>query len=191
MIVICGDLQPLTGSQRFVASIAGRAAHDGAVVQVVGIVPDGIDGDAQLLKLAASGIGHAAVLRTWARPLEGADLELALRYLPDVRVIVGADLESDALAAVVDAAAFIGAILVVVGTAPAGIKDNTGLPDSAVVLQAPARDLDGTFAGFVAAFAVRLDAGEPASDAWDATMRALAVDVVSPGVVRGAPPAAR
>jgi hypothetical protein len=54
-----------------------------------------------------------------------------------------------------------------------------GEPDAdAIVLDSPPSDPEGTFAGFVAALAVRLDAGEPAGTAWSATVAALAVDSV-------------
>jgi len=54
----------------------------------------------------------------------------------------------------------------------------SGLPSSALVLQAPASDPGGGFAGFVAALAVRIDAGEAPPDAIKATVAALAVDPV-------------
>ena len=46
-------------------------------------------------------------------------------------------------------------------------------------LQAAATDPDGTFAGFVAALATRLDAGRPAAEAWQETIAGLAADRVS------------
>ncbi|MEO8462398.1 MAG: hypothetical protein ABI555_04250, partial [Chloroflexota bacterium] len=163
-----------------------------SVVQVVGIVPEGADGDATLLALTEAGIGHAAVLRTALRALEGADLDLALRYLPDTRVVVAIDLESELLPALADGAAFAGAPLVVVTAhgGAAGVGQLT-LPDSAIVLQAPVSDPDGTFAGFVAAFASRLDAGDAAADAWMGTLQSLAVDPISGSVGRPAPAADR
>ena len=179
MIVICGDLQPVAGRQRLAASIAGSAAHGGAVVQVVGIVPDGPEGDGYLLELAALGVGHAAVLRTRPRSLESADLELALRYLPDVRVVVAAGLEPGLIASVADGAAFAEANLVIVNSLSAEKPVDADLPTSAIVLEAPATDPDGTFAGFVAAFAGRLDSGEVPADAWEATLQTLAVDAIT------------
>ncbi|MES2209527.1 MAG: hypothetical protein V4515_05005 [Chloroflexota bacterium] len=181
MIAICGDLDGHGRGERLAASIAGRAAGAGAAVQVVGIIPDGPDGDARLLQLAASGIGHAAVLRTRARSVERADLDLALRYLPDVRVVIAAELVPAVFAAVVEAVAFAGASLIVVNAESVGVSVDAALPESAIVLAAPASDPDGTFAGFVAAFAVRLDAGDPTAEAWDDTVRSLAVDAVSRG----------
>jgi hypothetical protein len=61
--------------------------------------------------------------------------------------------------------------------APGG--DGTAeLPATALVLQPPGADPDGTFAGFVAALAVRLDVGEESASALRATIAALAVDAV-------------
>lgn len=191
MIAICGALHGTPRGRSPALAIAERAGQAGASVQVVGIVPDGPEGDAELLGLAASGVGHAAVLRTGARPMEHADIELALRYLPDVHVVVATDLQADALTAVSDGAAYAGATLVIVTSASATGPDQVGMPESAIVLQAPAVDPEGTFAGFVAALAVRLDAGDVPADAWDATVRALAVDAISRGPGDRSPAAAR
>lgn len=191
MIAICGALHATSRGRSRALAIAERAGQAGASVQVVGIVPDGPEGDAELLGLAASGVGHAAVLRTGARPIERADIELALRYLPDVRVVVATDLEAECLPAVSDGAAYAGATLVIVTSASATGLDQVGIPESAIVLQAPATDPEGTFAGFVAAFAARLDAGDVPADAWDATVRTLAVDAISRGQGHPGPAAAR
>ena len=110
--------------------------------------------------------------------MESADVSLALRYLPEVRVVVAAGLEPGLLTAVAEGAAFAGAPLVVVNV-DHDATDVPAMPAEATVLAAPASDPDGTFAGFVAAFAVRLDRGEVPSDAWAGTLGALAVDPVS------------
>lgn len=192
MIVVSGNLSLVGRHEGLAPAVARRAAATGAVVQVVGVVPDGPDGDARLMALVAAGVGHAAVLRTAARPLERADLDLALRYLPEVRVVVAANLDQDLLSVLVEGAGYAGAVLIVIApTSARTAADVAGLPDSAIVLQAPASDPDGTFAGFVGALAARLDGGEVPEAAWDATVRALAVDAVSPGRVRGAAPTAR
>ena len=185
MIVICGSLEPAGRQETLATAVATRAVAHDAVVQVVGIVPEGADGDATLLALTEAGVGHAAVLRAASRPLERADLDLALRYLPDARVVVAVDLDAELLPALADGAAFAGAPLVVVMAhgAAAGVGQ-LELPDSAIVLQAPVSDPDGTFAGFVAAFASRLDAGDVAADAWMGTLQSLAVDPISRGVGR-------
>ncbi len=186
MIVICGDLSATDTSENLASTIAQRTAAAGGTVQVVGIVPDGADGDRRLMDLSASGVGHAAVLRTAQRPLERADLELALRYLPDVRVVVAAEVNPALLPVIAEGAGYAGAQLVVVArAAQPGPADDAALPAMAIVLQAPATDPDGTFSGFVGAFAAGLDAGAAPEEAWLATIRALAVDPVSPGSDRG------
>ncbi len=89
--------------------------------------------------------------------MDAGDLQLALRYLPDYRVvIIAAELEPAALASVVAAAAWAGAQLVVLvgaGRVPAA------LPADATVLERPGADPDGAFARMVATYAVALDGG--------------------------------
>jgi hypothetical protein len=178
MIVVCGDLERGAGHGPSAVAIASRATAAGSRTELVGIIPDGPVGDRRLIDLATSGIGHAAVLRTTDRPLEAADVELALRYLPDIRVVIAAGLADDLVAAAAAGAAFAAAPLVIL--APAGKRaSEPGDAGLVVTLEAPATDPDETFAGFVAAFAVRLDAGEVPADAWTETIRRLAVDPVS------------
>ncbi|MBA2380760.1 MAG: hypothetical protein H0V73_01500 [Chloroflexi bacterium] len=92
--------------------------------------------------------------------VDSGDLELALRYVPDYRVVVlAADLDAPSLAAVVTAAAWSGARLVAL--VPAGSAVDA-IPSDATVLERPTTD-DGAFAATVAAYAVALDQGiEPA-----------------------------
>ena len=98
-------------------------------------------------------------------PLEAADLELALRYLPDYRVVVLAQsLDEAALAAARDAARWAGAQVIEV-MAPGG--EGTAL-DDATVLEAPAEDAEGAFASLVGRYAAALDAGTPPADAFAA-----------------------
>ena len=180
MIVVCGSLEPAGRHDALAVLIAARAVSAGAAAQVIGIVPDGAVGDRRLISLASAGVGHAAVLRSAPRELEPADVELALRYLPDVRVVVDAGGPPELLPTLADGAAYGGATFILVGdhAATAAAKD---LPPSAIVLEAPAGDPDGTFAGFVGALAARLDGGAVPADAWAATVRELAVDAVRPG----------
>ena len=93
--------------------------------------------------------------------LDGGDLQLALGYLPDYRVVVIAEaLDESALAPVVAAARWAGARLIVV--VPTGTIGH-GLPDDATVLESPPIDPDGAFATVVGAYAGALDRGaEPA-----------------------------
>lgn len=181
MIVICGELsRPATGGIS-ASGVAVRAAAAGATTQVVGVVPQGGAGDRRLLELAMAGVGHVAVLREPAREVEPADLDLALRYLPEARVIVCLAMPVAVVETASQHAAWSGAALVVAdadgraGAAPSGGEARV---DGAIVLAAPARDPDGTFAGFVGTLAARLDAGATPADAWAGTTRDLAVDSV-------------
>lgn len=88
--------------------------------------------------------------------LEAADVELALRYLPQAAVIVLADaLVESGLVAGAEGADFAAARLVVL--VPAGVTAPV-LPAGATVLEAPPED-DGSFGRLVGLFAGALDAG--------------------------------
>ena len=180
MIAICGSLDPVGHRDALAVQIAARGASAGAAAQVIGIVPEGESGDRLLIALAAAGVGHAAVLRGAARALEAADVELALRYLPDIRVVVDAAGPASLIPTLADGAAYAGATFILIGDR-ATASAQGDLPASAIVLEAPSHDPDGTFAGFVGALAARLDAGAAPADAWAATVRDLAVDAVTPG----------
>ena len=93
--------------------------------------------------------------------LDAADLELALRYLPDYRVIVVAPgLDAAAIAMVVAAAGWSEARLVVLVD---GRGEPADLPADATVLEQPG-DADAAFAAVVARYAVELDRGtDPAA----------------------------
>jgi hypothetical protein len=98
------------------------------------------------------------------RPLDTGDLQLALRYLPDYRVVVVADQFDEApLGTIVEAARWAGAQLIVV--VPAG-STGSGVPDDATVLEAPPVDADGAFAAVVGAYAAALDRGATPADAF-------------------------
>ena len=165
MIAVVGRLDGAT------LAIARRAVRAGAAAELVATIPPGPAGDRALLDVAAAGIGHAAALRSPATSLEPADLELALRYLPDVRVVVVA-MDAQALGAVAgSSAAWAGARLVVVAAEGAD-----RLPGDAIVLAPPASDPDEAFAGTVAALAARLDGGEEPTSAWAAVTRDLGLE---------------
>lgn len=92
-----------------------------------------------------------------SRPaLEAADVDLALKFLPQAGVIVLAGpIPEAAVAAAVEGAAFAGARLVVLvsrGAVP------SALPAEATVLETPPDD-DGSFGRMVGTFAGALDAG--------------------------------
>jgi hypothetical protein len=185
MIVVCGEFGGPLARGTSALVVAARAAAAGAAVQAVGVVPDDPEGDKVLQGLVSAGVGHVAVLRGPVRALEAADVDLALRYLSEVRVVVTVGLDGGAVAAAAERASWAGATLIAVRWAGDG-AEATGaaggvageLPDGTIELEAPASDPDGTFAGFVAALAARIDGGAPPAEAWTATTRALAVDPV-------------
>jgi hypothetical protein len=148
--------------------IAAAAAGAGAGVEIVGSVTDDGNGDATITALGRQRIGHAAVLRmpSAAEPqLEAADVELALRYLTECRVLVIADsLDEATLAAAIDGTRYHQAALVVAATQPQ-LPDDAAIPEHSTVLDAPDED-DGAFAGLVGRYAAQLDAGRESADAW-------------------------
>lgn len=163
-----------------VVAVAARAAAAGARTEIVGVAPAGDGGDRQLVELATAGIGHATVTRSSAAGIEAADLDLALRYLPDVRVIALVAPSTPLLATALGASSWSGAALIVVGpldadgtAAIAAVPPGPGTP---IVLDPPDEDPDAAFAGVIAALAVRLDAGEDPAGAWRSTVTALAID---------------
>ena len=178
-------------------AVAKRAVSEGIQVQIVGKVGEDAAGDAVLLDLAKKGIGHVAVLRDpgvvtptvepvrdesslgevdpgGPPPLDGqgagldaGDIELALRYLTDYRVIVVAQpLDDAAMAAAVSAGTWSNAALVVL--VPAGRQPPADLPDTATVFETPPDDADETFAGMVGRYAAALDRGEDPATAFAA-----------------------
>lgn len=176
MIALVGDINPSATASGFGRRLplAGRAAvAAGATVEVVGVVAEGPDGDLALVELAREHLGHAAVLRSAASSLEAADLALALRYLPDLRVVALLGVADALLPAAVEGAAFSGATVLVVSD---GEAVPLALPGDAIVIQAPASDAAGTFASFVGQLAARLDAGASAGDAWSDATAALAIE---------------
>ena len=177
MIVVGVVVQGEAGAaaSTMAVEIARRAAAAGARTEIVGVAPQGEVGDRQLVELATAGVGHATVTRSAAAGIEPADLDLALRYLPDVRAITLVAPAVPLLATAVAAAAWSGAALIVVGPLDAEAVAAAGT-SSAIVLEPPARDPDGAFAGVVAALATRLDAGEDPAHAWQSTVAALAID---------------
>jgi hypothetical protein len=108
-------------------------------------------------------------------PLDAADVELAMRYLPDCRVIVvAAPLRADAVEAIVGATRWSGAQLIAI----VGFEAPAGLPPEATVLEAPTSDPDGAFAAIVAAYAVGLDRGASPADAFRSASGELGVTAV-------------
>lgn len=94
--------------------------------------------------------------------LEAADVELALRYLSDVRVVaIVGPLVEDAVAAAAREAGYAGAPVVAV-TAGGAL---TGVPETATILEAPADD-DGSFGRLVGRYVAGLDAGAAPAEAF-------------------------
>jgi hypothetical protein len=202
VIVVIGTLagRPVAGGWQpagTTALTAIRAAEAGSVVQVVGRIGDDEVGDAVLVALARSGVGHVAVLRDPSRAtpvlggtvleedvepppdvrppspppdsgpvpaLDAADVELALRYVPDFRCLVLAEpLDDGVVTVAADAARYSSAELVVVarGTWPAGV------PAGALVLEPPDADPEGAFSGLLGNVAAAVDGGAAPAVALD------------------------
>jgi hypothetical protein len=202
-------------------AVARWLAGAGAKVELAGSIGDDPEGDRVIVELGRAGIGHAAVLRdpsahtpsTGLEPagtppitgramprLEAADVELALGYLAECRVLVVADsLDPDALSAALRAAEYHGASVVIV--ADPGEVDPEDLGDRVTLLERPSLDADDgdvlevvaeeaaedledalspapsegeeaetAFAAFVAEYALRLDRGEPPARAFEAAL---------------------
>jgi hypothetical protein len=178
-VIVVGFLGAPGPDGELAIEVARRAAATGARVEMVGAAAPDAAGDAQLLELAAAGVGHATVIRSGADGVDAADLDLALNYLPDIRAIVLVAPEASLVAPAAAESGWSGAGLVIV--APPGAKLDTSTSPDALVLERPPTDRDGTFAGLVAALAVRLDAGDNPAKAWQATASALAVDPIGGG----------
>ena len=184
-MIVVGFLGASGDPGKLALEIARRAAGTGARVEMVGVARPDAAGDTRLLELASAGIGHATVVRSAADGLESADLDLALRYLPEVRAIVLVAPDASLIAPAGAASGWSGAGLVIVDSGQDGpeagaANTRTGdSPQQAIVLDPPRVDSDGTFAGLVAALAARLDAGDDPATAWQSTVSALAVDPVS------------
>ncbi|MGH2468197.1 MAG: hypothetical protein ACRDGL_10805 [Candidatus Limnocylindrales bacterium] len=173
------------GAGGLAARLALAGARAGAGVELAGSVGGDAAGDALAVALTDGGVGHAALLRIpgAATPREGsddplprleaADVELALGYLPECRVLVLAEsLPDETLEVALDAARFHGASVVAV--LPAGEEPSRRLADAATVLAGPAGEAaDGAFADLVGGYAAGLDRGAPAEEAFAAARQAV------------------
>jgi hypothetical protein len=152
------------------AGIAIEAARGGRHVEIVGRIGDDAAADAILQDLARSGVGHVAILRDQARPTplepgpgqgtaddplvpeaDGADVDLALRYLTDFQVLVLVEPAAPSVVeVVVRATAWAEAVLVVAGSTEAAgarlVPSGEGEPptDYVVRVAALAADLDAS-----------------------------------------------
>ena len=151
------------------------------MVQYVGRVGDDAAADAVLQDLARAGVGHVAILRDPARPtptagsepenvsgvaggtptspeVDAADIELALRYLTDFRVIVIVEPATPAVIEVVARAIDWAGARLVVANGSASDDPNAGdLPAGAQVVLRANQETESAFAGRVAALAVTSD----------------------------------
>lgn len=177
-MIVVGFLGAPGGAGQRAVAIARLVAATGARIEMVGVAPPDLAGDATLLELAAADVRHATVIRSFAEGLEEADLDLALHYLPDIRAIVLVEPAAALIPPAVAAAGWSEAGLVVVGPVDAAATASIEALPSAIVLDPPPSDPDETFAGFVAALATKLDAGQPSADAWRETVTSLAADRV-------------
>ena len=134
-VAASGDGAPVAGGDA--ARTAALIAATGRTVELVGRVGSDPAGDAVVLSLDRSGIGHAALIRDSARPtpsgdasaglpLDAGDVQLALQYLTTFELIVlfgasGDSAHARALAAsAASGAAFAGARLILVDPAHSG-----------------------------------------------------------------------
>jgi hypothetical protein len=109
--------------------------------------------------------------------LEPADIELALRYLPDYRVLVIAEPLPDAsLKVALAAAGWNGAALVVIVQAG---STQPAAGDDATIIEAPADDPDDAFAGIVGAYAAAIDRGEEPAEAFATASSSLGASAVA------------
>ena len=187
-MIVVGFLGAAGDPGKLALEVARRAAGTGARVEMVGVAAPDPAGDALLLELASAGIGHATVVRSAADGLEAADLDLALRYLPDIRAIVLVAPDDSLIAPAAAASGWSGAGLVIIASASDGPDDpgaaaakprGIDAAPQAILLDPPRVYRDSTFAGLVAALATRLDAGNDPTTAWQSTVTALGVDPVS------------
>ncbi|MEP7361033.1 MAG: hypothetical protein ABI744_05570 [Chloroflexota bacterium] len=170
MIIVLG--RPRLDERGAITGTAGRVAVHaraaGAQVAIVGLVTDDDAGDATVTELGRADVGHAALLRQPGggelRALDRADIELALSYVPECRVLVAAEpLDDDALAATTEAAAYHGAALICI--TGAGAPPPTALPETATVLEEP-DEAATAFAELVGRYAAALATGTQAQEAW-------------------------
>lgn len=181
------------------ASIASAAAAEGSVVEVITRLGDDPAGDTVALALTRRRVGHVAVLRDPTRPtaialtdaderdpapadgdehdpddaaprLEAEDANLALRYLPQIGVIVTVHVDDDVLLEAVDAASWAQTALLVVVRPGSDVPH--GLPATAVTL-AVEDSADAPGGEPIGRYAAALDRGEPARDAYDALVASV------------------
>jgi hypothetical protein len=182
-LLAAATLRPGRRAAGLATEVALAAAEAGALVELVGKVGDDPAGDELVVELEREGVGHAALqrdpalrtapLRAGSAPAFGRDdLELALRYLPDARVIVQVDqLDPAGAEVLIEAAGFAGAHLVLIGAGSAGASGTEALAARGLLtrLRPPARD-EGPFARFLGRYAAALDGDRAPADAFRAAV---------------------
>ncbi len=98
--------------------------------------------------------------------LERADVELGLRYIPDIRVIVTVHAPHEVVAEALAAARWSSAALVVV--LGRGDDEPASLPDDALVVRADSGDGDSGLAGPLGRYAAAIDTGGDRAAAYSA-----------------------
>ncbi len=169
--------------------IATAAAADGAAVELITKVGDEPIGDALMLALARAGVGHVAVLRdaahaTTRRPasdespadidadadppdggetaglaLESADVDLALQYLADYRVVIAVHPTTAIASEAAAASAWAGAHLILVNLPGAEVTPD--LAPTALVLEVSAElGVDSAIGARLGSYAAAVDRGD-------------------------------
>lgn len=186
---------PLPEPDGLVVSVAIAARRAGAEVELIGKVGNDPAGDALVLGLARTGVRHVATLRDPARStpqrpdaaesldpvddaqqlegapeLEGADVDLALRYLSDIRVIVAIHPPAAVRDVVVEAAGWSSAHLVLV------VEPGTDLPSpapaEALVVEATRADAASAIGEALGRYAAAIDRGDAPASAYAAFVAA-------------------
>ncbi len=107
--------------------------------------------------------------------MDAADLELALRYLPDLRVVVLVEPGDELVpVAVTEAAANVAHLIVVMDDDAGSGRMVDALPADALVLAPPSHPGSAGFAGLVGRYAAAVDGGTEPRAAFDATLARLA-----------------
>lgn len=186
------------------ASIAAAAAAADSRVELVGKIGDDAAGDAALLALSRRGIGHVATLRDPARGtpvvqdgdddpddqtgagaaaerapvLDAGDVGLALRYLPELGVIVTVHVAPEVVEEAASAAGWARTTLIVV--VEPGAAPPEGLPPDALALAADEVDELGGVGAAIGRYAAALDQGRPADAAYAELVAAGGSSVADP-----------
>ena len=180
-------------------------------VELIGRAGDDPHGDALLVALSRSGVGHVAVLRDPVRAtpvvepppaddsvlgadrvplrpiaeegprLEPADVALGLSYVDAYTVLVVSDDVPATALAAAVEAAGFAGALLVV-MVPPGCPAPTVVPAEATVLAAPDEADDGEFATLVGEYAAALDHGMGAAEAFAVATGAVGWEALNPRV---------